>query len=136
MGFERTGPERHVVAHHACVRILRREEGIEQPPFAVIHILRCGLEREHVPREIEHIAGVAGFRTRGTRVPGELADLEEALAVSVAPDDIRPVWRHALPEKTRNVVEAFFPGQLIFADSADDLRELRIARQATIAKVS
>ena len=101
----RPGAQRHVVAHHAALGILRREDVVVEGPLVVVGVLGARVPAEEVPRQLEHVVGVAGLgRVRAERL-GELLLGREHLAVAVAADDVGPLLDHGVPEEPRGRLE-------------------------------
>ena len=80
-------------------------------------------------RELEHVVGVAGLRSRRAEVLREFFFWNERFAVAVAAHHERAVVDDAVPEEARDVLEACVAGQLVLARRADDFRELCVGVQ-------
>ena len=95
------GPQRHVVAHHPVLGILRGEDVVVEGPLVVVGVLGLRVPAEQVPGELEHVVGVAGLgraRAEGLREP--LLGREH-LAVAVAADHVGPLLDDRVPEEAR-----------------------------------
>ena len=103
---------------------------IEQRALVELGVLDVGLQREQLPRHLEHVVDVAGFGGAAVGHVGQLVRLAEVLVLAVAAGGEGVVVDDAIPEERRGASVVRGRRHRHSARRADQLRHLRVAVQA------
>ena len=128
--LEVAGLERDIIGHHALLRVLRGEDVVVQGAFVKVGIFGRRRPLEEMPRQLQHVVGVAGFRRARAKMLAERARRVEMLAVRVAADGVSARVDDAVPEVCGGRLVFRVAGQFVKPRQADEFGDLRVAVQA------
>ncbi len=135
-GIEGQGPfargpahERDHVRESAVARPLVRQHVIEVRAIVIVEVRRVRLGRVELPRQLQHVVGVAALAGLLRDVARERAGLLEILAVAVAADHVSAVVSHRVPEEPGTAEFPRVVREFGVTGEPDQLRNLRVRVQ-------
>src|SRR5215510_10905948 len=102
---------------------------IEESALIVVSVLNPRIPRKQMPRQLEHVVGIACFTSLRAKTSIKFSRCTKVLVLTIPANHVTVEMHHTIPEKLGRSFVGEISGQLVSSSETDQLRNLSIRMQ-------